>query len=237
MQFLMMNQFKKLIFLLAISLMGCQAKSQVYTDLNDYGYKGKIKSITTKFYSNIVQEKDKWEIQDTLTPGTIISNYFNGDGNFTRKIVTLQNISYQLIYDYSDRIKKGWKKIDSNGVVSEVGKYTYHGNTGFSEISFDTIGTKKFRSNYIFNKSQRTKTLEDIGYNEDGSTNFHSFSTFDDDAEGHLHKLTTIDKLNKTTENIEFIILEKDKHNNPLKILLFRNSKPVEIRKVTIEYE
>ena len=233
----MNTPFKILIFLLATTLTGCQTKSQVYNDLNDYGYKGKIKSITTKFYSNILQEKDKWEIQDTLIPRTIILNHFNEDGNFTRKTVTSQNNSYQIIYDYSNKIKNGWKKIDNNGVVSEVGKYTYNENTGFSEISFDTIGVKKFQSNYSFSKSQRTRTLEDIGYNEDGSTNFHIFSRFDDDAEGHLHKLATIDKLKKTKENFEFIIIEKDKHNNPLKILLIRNSKPIEIRKVTIEYK
>ena len=237
MQFLMNTPFKILIFLLATTLTGCQTKSQVYNDLNDYGYKGKIKSITTKFYSNILQEKDKWEIQDTLIPRTIILNHFNEDGNFTRKTVTSQNNSYQIIYDYSNKIKNGWKKIDNNGVVSEVGKYTYNENTGFSEISFDTIGVKKFQSNHSFSKSQRTRTLEDIGYNEDGSTNFHSFSRFDDDAEGHLHKLATTDKLKKTKENFEFIIIEKDKHNNPLKILLIRNSKPIEIRKVTIEYK
>ena len=216
---------------------GCQTKSQSYNDLNDYGYKGKIKSITTKFYSDIIQEQDNWEIQDTSKPRTTISNYFNQEGNFTRKNVTSQNNSYQLIFDYSDKIKKGWKKNDNNGVVSEIGKYTYNDNKGFSETSFDTVGTKKFQSNYVFSKTQRTKTLEDIGYNEDGSINFHSFSTFDDDTDGHLQKLVTLDKLNQTTENFEFRILEKDKHNNPIKILLIRNSKPIEIRKVTIEYE
>jgi len=212
-------------------------KVTVVDDLNDYGFKGEIKSITTKFYSNLIQEQGQWVIQDISKPRTIISNYFNQEGNFNTKTVTSQNNSYKLTFDYSAKTKIGWKKNDSNGVISEIGKFTYNENKGFSETSFDTVGNKKFQSNYILSENQRTKTLEDIGYNEDGSINFHSFSTFDDDNEGHLYKLVTVDKLNKATESFEFVILEKDKRNNPLKTLLFRNSKPIEIRKVTIEYE
>ncbi len=228
---------KILTFLFLTTLLGCQTKSQSYNDLNDYGYKGKIKSITTKFYSNIIQKEDRWNIEDTSNQRVTITKHFNQDGNFTRKTVKSQNNSYLVVFDYSGNIKKGWKKTDDNGVVSEIGKFSYNDNKGYSETSFDTVGIKKFQSTYIFSKTQRTKTLEDIGYNEDGSINFHSFSTFDDDTEGHLHKLVTVDKLNKTTEYFEFVILEKDRQNNPIKILLVRNSKPIEIRKVTIDYE
>jgi hypothetical protein len=232
----MSNPIKVLIFSILTFLTAFQAKSQVYSDLNDYGYKGNLQSITTKFYSNIKEERGRWAIQDSANSRTI-TNYFNQDGNFTRKTVTSRTGSYQLVYDYADKIKMGWKKIDSSGFVSEVGKYTYNHNDGFIETSFNTDGIKTFQSIYIFGKNKRTKTLEDIGYNEDDGISFHLFSTFyDDDIEGHLHKLVTVDKLSKKTENFEFIILEKDKHNNPLKILVKRNSKPIEIRKVTIKY-
>jgi hypothetical protein len=233
----MRTPFKIILLLILTSFTGWQANCQSYNDLNDYGFKGKIKSITTKFYSDIFQEQGNWEIQDTSKPKTTISNYFNQDGNFTRKIVTSQYNSYQLIYDYSNKIKQGWKKIDNNGILSEFGKYNYNVNKGFCEITFDTIGNKKFQSNYVFSNTNRTKTLEDIGYNEDGSINFHSLSTFDDDKEGYLHKLVTIDKINQATENFEFRILEKDIHDNPHKVLLIRNLKPIEIRVMTIEYE
>ncbi len=233
----MSRLIKIFTFLFLTCLTSCQTQSQVYTDLNDYGYKGKIKSVSTKFYSNINQKNDIWEIEDSLNPRTTIINYFNEDGNFTKKVVASKTHSYQLVFEYSGKNKNGWKKIDPNGIIIEIGKFTYNGKTGFTETVFDTIQKKKFQSIYTFSKNQRTKTLEDKGYNDDGSLNFNSFSTFEDDNQGHLYKLITQNKLNNSTEYFEFVIIEEDKFNNPLKILLKRNEKPIEIRKVNITYK
>ena len=211
----------------------CHSKSQVYNDLNDHGYKGKIRSLTIKCYADIVQTQEGWKIKDTLNPTTIISYDCNQNGNFTRKRVTSKTDSFQQIFEYDGKIKTGWKRND----IDEVGRFTYNGNDGFSEISFNANGTKVFESIYIFGKDQRTKTLEDIGYKYDGSISFHLFTTFDDDAEGHLKKVKTIDNLKKTTENIEFQMLKNDEHNNPLKILIIKNDKEFQIRQITIEYE
>jgi hypothetical protein len=224
-------------FLFLTCIVTCQGKSQIYNDLNDYGYKGKIKSISVKFYSNITQQMDKWNIKDTLNPRTTIISYFNEEGNFTKKIVTSETNSYQILFDYSGKTKKGWRKIDNNGFIIEIGKITYNGNSGFTENVFDTVGNKLFQSTYLFNKNQKTKTLEDKGYNAAGGLNYNSFTNFEDDNEGHLYKLTTQDRLKNMIDNFEFVILEKDKNNNPVKLLLKKNEKPVEIRKTSIVYE
>lgn len=235
-------RFKILTFLV-LAVLGCDSSSaQVYNDLNDYGYKGKITSITTKTYERIGQVQNGWGVTDTSNARTLIRS-FNEDGNFTKKIVINKGISLLYIYDYSNKTKTGYREIDHNEEVIATGKFTYNGTTGFTETEYGTDGLKEFESVYRLDERQRTKTLEDIGYeygNRQSGTrprvNFHIFTTFYDSEDGHLYKLVAEDKLRKTTDNYEFEIIEKDKFNNPVILLVKKNGMPKEIRKSTIEY-
>jgi hypothetical protein len=207
----------------------------VYNALNDYGYRGKIRSIKIRFYSNIIQLQNKWQVKDSLQVAYTKINTFNEDGDFTKIMLTSPRDSYQMIFTYSGKIKTGFEKKDSSGETIEWGKYTYYGNKGFDETIFDADGKKVHVTKYILGENQKTKTMEDLAYNYDGHVSFRMVTTFED-KNGYLYKVSQEYKLKNQKEDLEFIILEMDKFNNPVKILVKKNGKPDQIRWMTIEY-
>ena len=236
-------RFKVFVFLFLASLGSCNSKAQVYNDLDDYGYSGKIKSINTRTYYRIAQVQNKWQITDTTAYSLIHIKFFNEDGNFTKRIVINNGIRNQYVYDYSNHEKIGWTKFDINGNVIGVGKFTYKGEISFTESEYDTSGVKEFESIYTLDKTQRTKTLEDVGYTYDSHkwgmetrVTFHLFTVFQDRDAGGLYKVTTQDKLRNTIDDYEFEIIERDKFGNPVAMLVKQNGKPKEIRISTIDY-
>ncbi len=235
------SRFKVFVYLFLSSLGSCHSKAQVYNDLNDLGYHGKIKSISTKTYYMIAHVQNKWEITDT-TSYLSIYKFFNEDGNFTKRIVIANGNRDQYSYDYSGHEKIGWTKIDNDGNVIGKGKFTYKEKISFTESEYDTSGAKKFESIYTLNDMQRTKTIEDIGYayrshpgEMETRLTYHAFTVFQD-KDGGLYKVTTEDKLRNTTDEYEFEIIERDKFDNPIVILVKQNGRPKEIRKSTIDY-
>lgn len=214
-----------------------QTKPNRYTDLDDYGFSGKIKTIHSRFFFDPEQQQNKWEARDTSMPAYSISFDFNGNGNYTKKTVVDAQAPHQLIYIYSGAVKTGCKKIDKEGRTDETGTITWQGDNSFEETTYDMKGKKTYYSKYILGANFHSKTMEDIGYNNDGSKSMHLITTYQEDKDGHLHSLTRVDKLKKTTTNFEYIVLEKDSYNNPIKILAKKGGKPYLLRLITITYE
>jgi hypothetical protein len=226
-----------LLFIFLIFGVSYYLRGQVYNDLNDYGYKGKIKSVSTKFYSDIKKLNTGYAIADTLSPARIFTYDFNGEGNFTKKVVEAKPDSFQILFNYEGKNKTGWKRINNNGLIVEICKIFPKGNSGFTEMVFDTAGFKNHRTDYIFSKDLKTKTIEAKGYNKTGEIIYHSITNFEDDKDGHLYKFATKNLLTKKIDRYEFTITKKDDSNNPLEIMVKRNKKTVEIRKIIITYE
>jgi hypothetical protein len=233
-----MNRQKILLpFIFLIFGVSFYLHGQLYNDLNDYGYNGKIKSVSTKFYTDIKKSNRGYAIADTLNPARIFTYDFNGDGNFIKKVVEAKPDSFQIFFYYEGKTKTGWKRINNSGLIVETCKIISKRNSGFTENVFDMAGFKNHQSNYIFSKDQKTKTIEAKGYNKTGEITYHSITDFEDDKEGHLYKFTTKNILTKKIDHYEFTITKKDGSNNPVEILVKKNKKTVEIRKVTIKYE
>ena len=231
-----MKTLNKIVSLfLFIILISCQTQPGVYSDLNDYGYRGKVKSVRFRSYNNIILRQNKWEVKDSLQVSYTMTHTFNEDGNFIESTMKSPNDSYQMIYTYTGKIKTGWQKKDSSGNIVERGEYAYNGNKGFDETYFDTQGKKVHVSRYNLDQNHHTKTLEDLGYDNDGTVSFRMVSTFED-KDGYLYKVSQEYKTENKKDNLEFTILEKDKFNNPIKVLVKKNGKPNQIRWVTIEY-
>lgn len=229
--------FKIILFCLYANLASAQTKPNRFTDLNDYGFKGKIKAISSRYFSDFQQQQNKWEVRDTSKEDYSIAYEVNGNGDFTKKTVVDTADPHQLIYAYFGEVKEGWKRIGKEGDIEEMGTIKWQGNKSFEETTYDPNGKKVFVSKYILDANFHIQTQIDIGYNKDGSKSMHMISTYKEDKEGHLHFVNTVEKIKKTITKYEGQVLEKDSQNNPIKILVKKNGKPYQLRLITIAYE
>lgn len=229
--------FKIILFCLYANLVTAQVKRTRFNDLNDYGFSGKIKTISSRYFSDFYQQQNKWEVRDTSKFDYSVAYEVNGNGDFTKETVVDTADSHQLIYRFYGEVKEGWERIGKDGKVEEAGIVIWQGNKSFTETTYDPYGTKLFVSKYILDANFHTKTQIDIGYNNDGSKSLHMISTFQENKEGRLHLVNTVEKINKTNTKLENLVLEKDSQNNPIKILVKKNGKPYLVRLITITYE
>lgn len=229
--------FKIILFCLYANLVTAQVKPSRFNDLNDYGFSGKIKAISSRYYSDFYQQQNKWEVRDTSKFDYSIAYVVNGNGDFTKKTVVDTTDPHQLIYRFYGEVKEGWERIGKDGKVEEAGTIIWQGNKSFEETTYDPYGVKLFVSKYILGTNFHTQTQIDIGYNNDGSKTMHMISTYVEDKEGRLHFINTVEKLKKTNTKLESLVLEKDSQNNPVKILLKKNGKAYLVRLITIAYE
>lgn len=228
---------KIILFCLYTNLVTAQVKPTRFNDLNDYGFSGKIKAISSRYFSDFSQQQNKWEVRDTAKFDYSIVYDVNGNGDFTKKTVVDTVDPHQLIYRFYGEVKEGWERIGKDGKVEEAGTIIWRGNKSFVETTYDPYGVKLFFSKFVLGSNFHIQTQVDIGYNNDGSKNLHMVSTYRDDKESYLHFVKSVDQLKKTTTNYEGLVLEKDSQNNPIKVLIKKNGKPYQLRLITISYE
>ena len=72
-----MTAITKINFLtLLITCCSLMCKGQAYTDLKDQGYRGPVKIVVTKIYSDISYKNKRWVLNDSLHPNTVLSEYY-----------------------------------------------------------------------------------------------------------------------------------------------------------------
>jgi hypothetical protein len=116
--------FKIIVLCLYANLVTAQVKPSRFNDLNDYGFSGKIKAISSRFFSDFYQQQNKWEVRDTSKFDYSIAYEVNGNGDFTKKIVVDTADPHQLVYRFYGRGERRLGK-DREGWESRRSRYYY----------------------------------------------------------------------------------------------------------------
>lgn len=210
--------------------------SQVYKDLKDQGYKGPVKIVITKFYSDISFQNKNWIVNDSLHPHTVLAEYYNKSGNLTRKKINTRYDTSLIEFTYVNEIKSGWVKKDKNGIVSESAVTSFYNQDSFKETIIDASDSSKTELTYFLDNRKRTKKIEEKGFNSKAVLTYHLISRNEDDREGKYWKVVWENKLTKKTDVFDFTFLKKDIYDNPKMILVKKNGAVIDIRLVSFVY-
>ena len=212
----MMTKFATTIFFLfglTITALG------QHNDLKEYGLKGKVKSITTMHYKDVMFSDGQW------MPASFEKFYyttvwhFNEQGFidttktslFVHPDILVTNI---LAYEFKNGKKVSGKYFNYRGVLTELYKITWSDQYTYTTITTDTNGTKTFESTSWLNKDFRDNKGEYKSY-ENGKVVFYEKYSDIFDSNGQLVKA----EFTNMTENKNYFVLYKhselDKNNNP----------------------
>ena len=111
--------------------MSCKKEevTRKWSDQNEYGFKGQVKSVFTKHYEELKKENSLWVIDENklVSKQKII---FNSDGNIDKIIESRSLIDSTwheetTTFIFKDGIKKSHKKMDLFGVQTERASYKW----------------------------------------------------------------------------------------------------------------
>jgi len=221
------------LFALTISSFG------QHTDLKEYGLKGKVKSIKTMHYKDVMFSNGQWMpiSFEKFSYSTVW--HFNEQGFldtsktnlFTNQDSLITNV---LIYDFKNGKKVSGKYYNYQGEMSELYNISWTDQYTYTTITTDSNGTKTFESTSWLNNEYRDNKGEYKRY-ENGKVVFHEKYSDIFDTTGTLIKA----EFTNVIENRNYFVLYKhselDKNNNPI-ITTQINITDGTIRKMTIRY-
>ncbi len=208
-----------------------------HTDLKEYGLKGKVKSITTMHYKDVMFSNGQWMpiSFDNFSYKTVW--YFNEQGFIDKSKTSLfvhpdSLVTNILTYEFKNGKKVSGKYFNYRGVLTELYKITWTDQYTYTTITTDTNGIKTFESTSWLNKDFRDSKGEYKSYENEKVVFYEKYSDIFD-ANGQLTKA----EFTNMTENKNYFVLYKhselDKNNNPT-ITTQINITDGTIRKMTI---
>ena len=99
------NLIRLLICCLIFLAVSCRHKKPVYSNLRDFGYNGKVRSITTRAYSPLSDFG-----RELGPPKYTLVQEFNADGNYTTNKIMVNSKIYTYAYEYKDHVATGWTR-------------------------------------------------------------------------------------------------------------------------------
>jgi len=226
----------KILLLQSAFFISLLSSAQTYSDLRDQGYTGPVKQVTTKFFSAISLHNGKWNVNDSLYPGIVLIETFNKEGDFIHKETRTTFDTSIAEYIYSNKENPGWIKKSTNGDITETATISRESPDMIKEVITDASDSTKTEQIRVLNNHNRTKTLEEKGYDSKGKLVYYTVSTNEDDNQGRFWKVKIENKLKKTIDIFNYQLLKRDKYDNPTEIITMKNGKVTGIRLVTILY-
>lgn len=219
------------LFTLTITVFG------QHTDLKEYGLKGKVKSITTMHYKDVMFSNGQWMpvSLDKFSYSTVW--HFNEQGFIDTSKTSLfvhpdSLVTNILTYEFKGGKKVSGKYYNYRGILSEQYKISWTDQYTYTTVTTDTNGNKTFESTSRLNKEFRDNKGDYKSY-ENGKVVFYEKYSDIFDTSGQLIKA----EFTNMTENKNYFVLYKhsefDKYYNPI-ITTQINITDGTVRKMTI---
>lgn len=223
----MQFQVRLVIIVLLFFFSSC---NQPYNELIDFGYNGKVKKVILSEYLNPKDSSGDWHADKE--PRFTRTSFFNDDGMVTEESIALRDRSYTKKY-----ILKGGKKIESGETGDEAGhsRYSYTDST-MVEKYYNSSGTLSYEAETFFSKNKLTTKEVYKSYNNQKVIDYNT-NYFTNRINGYVSKFFIYDSINKIKTSYENVILEKDKKNNPIRILRKKDGLPESLRVFKFEYK
>ena len=223
-----MKRNLSILFLFYLSIF-CTAQNKKYPEIINSGYKGKIRSITIKMYSDSTKNKSA----DSLI--SVRTRYYNEDGNVTKESYE-SNKDHQIIdYEFKNGISTGYS-LSKDGEAQLRAKIIQQ-KGGYLINLYDLQNRLVSKDRYRYNELLRIKSNERVIYdNRSGQLKSHSFVDYYYNEEGFISGYDVKDLLTAQTVTYRFQISRKDDHKNPDRLILLKNNLPFQIHVMDIEY-
>ncbi|MDQ0066370.1 hypothetical protein [Chryseobacterium lathyri] len=216
------------MFLLYLSIF-CAAQNKKYPEIINSGYKGKIRSITIKIYSDSIKDKSA----DSLI--SVKTRYYNEDGNATKESYQSDKNQQVTEYEFKNGLRTGYS-LSRHGEVRLRAKIIQQ-KGGYIINLYDLQNRQVSKDKYKYNELLRIKSNERMIYdNRNGQLKSHSFVGYYYSEEGFISGYDVKDLLTAQTVTYRFQISHKDDHKNPDKLILLKNNRPFQSHSIDIEY-
>ena len=190
-----------------------------HTDIKEYGLKGKVESITTMHYKDVMFKNGQW--MPTSFDEFLFTSvwHFNEQGFIDTAKTSLfihpdSLVTNTLTYQFKNGKKVSGKYINYRGILTELYKISWTDEYTYTTITTDTNGTKLFESTSYLNKDFRDNKGEYKSYENGEIIDYEKYSDIFD-KNGQLIKA----EFTNLVENKNYVVLYKhselDKNNNP----------------------
>ena len=234
-----MRKFKP-YFLLFFLLLSFNNLYSQFNDSKEYGFKGKLKKVTTYNYVGLEKENGKW-IADDKNLVSIWEFIVDRNQNFTEIRTTyFTNGSKEIQvykYEFNDNLKTSYKKYDEKDNVIESAKFEWLNEKSYIEtFSFDQY---EIENKVILNDNYRDYIGEnkvfEISDNEKIPIEITSYKNYFG-SNGLVLKTEKFDVLGNITSTIKNEIQKIDKDGNMTEFAIIKDDGTLE-RFIKREFE
>lgn len=215
---------RTLIFIVSI-LSFSLSFGQTHNDLKEYGYKGKVKSITTYNFDTLSFDETKKIFDDRLWRNKIIYT-FDKYGNFDTifsyiqlPIISDSIYTFKTAYIYSQKTRVA-VRINGNNEVTDTIRFLWLNDTTYQAIETNVNGQGKVLSDLFLNKKYRDKSGNYTGYDENNNIEYNEKYESLISDNGLLTRSYKTNLLTNTMIVVSYKYFEFDKYGNPTRIWL-----------------
>lgn len=215
---------KKFIFLFPIFfVISAFQLSVIPNDIKEYGLHGKVKEITTMYYTELEKNSnDEWELDlDKLV--ALAKMFFDSSGNITKIEEHHKEInsSWQETitkFEFKDGQKKSYLKKDINGQLIESGEYKWIDNNHYTLISTRVNGLI-IESHSTLNENLRD-LKGDFKYMLGDSILYSENYTNQVNKDGEIMNTLTANQITNESYITDFKNKVRDQKGNMIKVAL-----------------
>jgi len=217
-----MKQLSIILFV-TLLLSSCSTpEKKSFTDLKEYGFKGKVKSVITKNYIGLERQDNKWVISEERIASKQ-NVFFNINGNITKIIDyrLLENDSWYDItteFKYENGLKKTSKKTDLYGKQTEQAEYKWLDDKNYILTAKDINGMK-VESVSKLNNDFRSYSGEYKYFKADSLVYSESYSN-KLDKKGEIISTHFLNKISAKSYTLLYTDKELDKEGNLIKLAM-----------------
>jgi hypothetical protein len=193
--------------------------------LKEYGYKGKVKTITTYNYDTLSFDVTN-KIFDNRFWRNKIVYIFDTSGNFdtifsyTQLPITIDTVyTFKTAYIYSQQTKIALR-INGKNEITDTVKFLWLNDTTYQTTETAVSGQVKQLGYLFLNKSYRDKAGKYTGYDENSKIDYNEKYENLINDNGLLTKSFRTNLLTNTMTVVSYKYFDFDKFGNPTKIWL-----------------
>ena len=223
------NKYYLLIFSLLFAVNFTFAQ---FNDCKEYGFKGKVKKVTTYNYVDLEKINGSW-ILDEKKLISIWEFIVDKNQNFREVKTTYFNKDsteiYTYKYEFDNHLKKSYLKTDQNGNIVETAKYYWLNDKTYSttfEFGDYIIETKSILNN-LYRDYVGETTVYEVYENKKLPIEKTSYKNFFDNN-GIIQKTEKYDVMGKITSTIINKVQDFDEKGNMVEFAIIEDNGTLE---------
>ena len=222
-----MNRFY--IFISTIFLLTSGKAQSFHKDQMEYGYKGKVKVIIKKNFSDPIEINNNFIPSDSNSL-TTYTYFFNENGNIDsalteRSLPSGETYFYKTIFKFDKLRKTGWTSFNETAEILLYGKIIWNSDNEFAEKVYDPNDNPKYETKTILNDSFRIIQIKIKAFDNTGNLTQDDIQEFQLDKSQNIKLYKTIHQKDGSTEITEYEYLTSDKIGNPTKLVISKRNR------------